>query len=521
MAGTLERDSRTVSLMTMASRVTGLAREAALSRLFGVSVLTDAFFFAFQLPNLFRRLFGEGALSAAFLPEFARLDRDDPESARALSALVLGRFALVMTAIAAVGIVVLVAVEGALDRPDSAFVQELMALMLPYMPMVCLVALAGAVLQVRGVFGPTAAAPIILNLLMVGGACAGAWRSGADAPAAFRAIAASVLVAGVLQVAWSAWALRRAGVWPSGSTAAARSAFATVVRRFVPTALGLGVLQLNTFIDSVIASWPALIGPTVLGFAYPLDAGAQTSLNYAQRLYEFPLGVFGIAIATAIFPKLAAARDDASFGDILHRGLRLTMFIGLGAGTGLVLVAVPLTGTMFQGDAFTPGDTLRVAACLVAYAPAIWAYSANHVLTRAFYSRGDMTTPLRVSLGMVGLNLALNMALIWTPLRETGLAWSTAVCAVLQCVLLARLLRTRHGQGVDRTVLRSAMRSIACAAVMAVQLFATNALLDLGDEWSARAMELAVLTVSGGATYLAAAAVLRMPEMKWALGRSG
>lgn len=149
--------------MTMASRVTGLVREAAMSRLFGMSAFTDAFFFAFQLPNLFRRLFGEGALSAAFLPEYARLDRDDPASARALSAMVFGRFAVGMTVIAAAGIALLLAVEGLLDREDAELVQELMAIMLPYMPMVCLVALVGAVLQVRGIFAPTAAAPIILD----------------------------------------------------------------------------------------------------------------------------------------------------------------------------------------------------------------------------------------------------------------------------------------------------------------------------------------------------------------------
>ena len=197
--------------MTMASRVTGLAREAAMSRLFGMSAFTDAFFFAFQLPNLFRRLFGEGALSAAFLPEYARLDRDDPASAQALSAMVFGRFAVGMTVLAGAGIVLLLAVEGLLDRQDAELVQELMAIMLPYMPMVCLVALVGAVLQVRGVFAPTAAAPIILNLGMVAGAFAGARLHGVDGPSAFRSIAWAVLIAGILQVAWSAWALRRAG----------------------------------------------------------------------------------------------------------------------------------------------------------------------------------------------------------------------------------------------------------------------------------------------------------------------
>src|SRR5206468_2907192 len=166
--------------------------------------------------------------------------------------------------------------------------------------------------------------------------------------------------------------------------------------------IGLGILQVNTFVDGVVASYPSTIGPTIFGVKFPLDQGALTSINNAQRLYEFPLGVFGIAVATAIFPALAKVNHDAeAFADILRRGLRLVIYIGLPASVGLILVRVPLTAAILQGGSFKWSQTLRVAFVLMGYAPAIWAYSMTHTLTRAFYAKGDSKTPVKVALGMV------------------------------------------------------------------------------------------------------------------------
>src|SRR5262249_54387339 len=154
------------------------------------------------------------------------------------------------------------------------------------------------------------------------------------------------------------------------------------------------------------------------GIKFPLDPGALTSINNAQRLYEFPLGVFGIAIATAIFPALSrVANDGEQFTAILRRGLRLVVYIVLPANVGLMLVRTPLTAAILQGKNFTPADTARVSWVLLGYAPAIWAYSMTHTLTRAFYARGDAFTPVKVAMGMVLLNFLLNITLIWTPLH--------------------------------------------------------------------------------------------------------
>jgi putative peptidoglycan lipid II flippase len=246
----------------------------------------------------------------------------------------------------------------------------------------------------------------------------------------------------------------------------------------------------------------------------------MSAVSYAQRLYQFPLGVFGIAVATAIFPALArAAGDGASFVNTLRRGLRLVIFIGLPASVGLMLVRGPLAAVIFQGGDFTAADTERVARVLLGYAPAIWAYSMTHTLTRAFYADEDSMTPVRIAVGVVALNVVLNCTLIWTPLREAGLAWSTAICAVVQVAFLAHVLRRRHGGLVDRPTLGSWGRSILATAVMAACVLGVDRAMGPGDTWAATAGVLAALVGAGLAAYLALARILRMAEPGWILGR--
>jgi putative peptidoglycan lipid II flippase len=289
--------------------------------------------------------------------------------------------------------------------------------------------------------------------------------------------------------------------------------------------IGLGVLQLNVFIDGLIASYPSTIGPTIFGFDYPLNSGALTALSNAQRLYEFPLGVFGIAIATAIFPALAKVADDGeAFTAILRRGLRLVIYIGLPASVGLMLVREPLTAAILQGKNFTAQDTARVAFVLMGYAPAIWAYSMTHTLTRAFYAKGDSMTPVRVAMGMVMLNLVLNFTLIWTPLKEAGLAWSTAVCAIVQVLILLRLIRKHADHIIDQSVKKSWMKTIALSAIMAAVVLVVDATLApsraLAGTWRWSVIELGVLVTIGVIIVTVGSTMLRMQEFRWALGKS-
>jgi putative peptidoglycan lipid II flippase len=534
MSQKFEHHARTVTVLTLLSRVSGLARDAALSRVFGVSALTDAFWFAFLIPNLFRRLFGEGALSAAFLPVYTRLDRDDPETARRLATLTIGMMVIVLGGVTLAGELALLALSTLAGGDHLAL--RLMMIMLPYMPLVCVVAILGAMLQVHGRFGPTAAAPVMLNLFIV--VAAVGFRA-LDQTTHIAIVAGSVLLAGVLQVCWSLAALHRHDAdrgWWTGLEVA-RGAWPhmqRVLRQAMPMFLGLGVLQINTFIDGVIASYPSTVGPTVFGRPVPLEPGANTALNNAQRLYEFPLGVFGIAVATAIFPALARAagrgerppgkgeQADDAFVDIFRRGLRLVVYIGLPASVGLILVRVPLTAAILQGRNFTADDTQRVAFVLLGYAPAIWAYSMTHVLTRAFYARGDAMTPVKTAVAMVALNFALNITLIWTPLKEAGLAWSTAIAAVVQVGILLRLTRPHAAHVVDREVRKSWLRSAIVSAVMGSVVWSIAHLILPPHEltWGWAVLQLALLVPAGAASVAIVSVLLKMPEMWWAMGKA-
>ncbi|MSR28632.1 MAG: murein biosynthesis integral membrane protein MurJ [Phycisphaerales bacterium] len=527
MARHFEFHARTVSALTFVSRVTGLARDAAMSRVFGAGAVTDAFAFAFMVPNLFRRLFGEGALTSSFLPVYAKLEEKEPAVAAALARMVLARVAVFLAVVCLIGegVLLLCWPSGANDAATLS--AKLVAILLPYMPLVCLVALIGAILQVHHRFGPTAAAPIILNVAIVA-TCVGLMPQ-TLAALGFAAIsqhahvmmvASSVIVAGVLQVAWSWHALRSVAVEHADERTAASRAFSRVILQAVPMALGLGVLQVNTFVDGLIASYPTIVGPTVFGIEYPLKEGAMASLSFAQRLYEFPLGVFGISVATAIFPQLSReAHDTDAFRATLARALRLVMFVGLPASVGLMMLRIPLTAAVFQGDSFTEADTARVASILLAFAPAIWAYSANHVLTRAFYARGEPMTPVIVAVAMVALNFLLNITLIWTPLNTAGLALSTATCSIIQMVILQRLLAKRVGPLVTGEVVTSWWRSAFVTAVMGVVLLGAMQFTPEKGSWFVMLSTLLLLVAVGAATALGAARMLRMTELRWALGR--
>jgi putative peptidoglycan lipid II flippase len=410
--------------------------------------------------------------------------------------------------------------------------------MLPYMPIVCAIALMGGMLQVHRRFGPPAAAPIALNLGIISAALAASGYIVEDLALSMIATltAIGVLIAGLVQLVWQ-WAalggattlsLKPVGVWP---------AMKRMLIAMGPLLLGLAVFQINVALDSLIALALSASEPgarfTVLGwtFAYPMQTGAVASLQWAQRLYQFPLGVFGIAIATAIFPALADAaseRDDqtdlAESGDdrlarILRQGLRLTMFIALPATAGLLLVRLPLVRVIFERGAFTLADSHRVAWLLAGYASAVWAYSLAHVLTRCFYAVGDEKAPVRIGAAMVALNLALNLTLIWW-LGAAGLAWSTAVCAAGQCLWLLKNVRRHVATPVDPAVRHSWGRTFALSLLMTLVLAVIVLWVDAAalSWWAATAL-LAVLVLLGAAIVFIGAWLLRAEELDWLLKR--
>ncbi len=433
----LAGSSRVVSILTLGSRCTGLLRDAVFARSFGVGGAADIFFVAFQIPNLFRRLFGEGALSAAFLPMYAERHQQDRSSAARFAAAGISAGIGILAVFIALLELVLFSLQPEGEHPTLAV--ELLQIVLPYAPMVCLVALLGAVLQVRGRFAPTAAAPAILNIALVVGILTGPAE---DPQAKMHRAAWAVLLAGLLQVVWSfsvlgdqPFAKPNRNAWDEAKILA---------KRAVPVGLGLSVLQVNILTDTLIASWPALFGATIFGFAYPLEEGANAALSYASRLYQFPLGVFGIAVATAAFPRLSQTKDRPDdFQDTLRTALGMALFVGLPASIGLCVVATPLVKAVFEGGLFSAADAPRVTRLMWTYGPGIWAMSCVHVLVRACYAKGDRRGPVRIGMAVVGTNLLLNLVLIWTPLEEAALGLTTSVGATIQCWWLSRRLGAR------------------------------------------------------------------------------
>jgi len=524
-AGSFVRAARTVAGLTVVSRVAGLARDAICSRIFGAGAVWSAFALAFMLPNLFRRLFGEGALAAALVPEYARLVRDDPALARRFASAAMGATIVALAAIALVGEGVLfVLLRFTALGESGGLALRLAMVMLPYLVLICAAAAGGGMLQTHDRFGPTAASPIILNVCIIGAASVWGWRLDRPLEEAAFAVAGAVLIAGVLQLVWTLWALRAHVRW-TRAIEGAGAPLGRMAGRMVPVIIGLGALQLNTLLDGLIAGWPVLVGPTIAlpvagTVAYPLDESSNAVLFFAQRLYQFPLGVFGIALATAVFPALSRESDSAArFGETLRRGVRLTLFIGLPASAGLIAVRRDLATAILEGGAFGAEDTTRVAGVLLGYAPAIWAYALTHTLTRAFYAMGDTKTPMRIALGVVALNVLLNVLLIW-PLAEAGLAWSTSACAIVQATLLTVLLSRRLEAPVFDDATRAGVgRSLGATLAMFALLTPMTLGLIATPGWAGSVAALAATVVVGAGVYFGIALALRMPEVRWAIER--
>jgi putative peptidoglycan lipid II flippase len=525
----------TVSALTFLSRITGLLRDAYLASAFGLGGVSDAFKMGFQAPNLFRRLFGEGALTAAFIPIYTDLLRNDPPAAkRFASACLFGAAALlgaITILVEALLLIVLIKPWGEPWTSDTKLAIQLIMLMLPYMPLVCLVALLGSILQVHGRFAPSAGMPVFLNVVMLVGTFAALHMTGGhDDGSLSKAtviVGISVVVAGIVQLfTQGRLLLRHTSLTTDFSDV--RKPVREMLVNFLPMLLALAVFQINTFLDSIIAFGlsPKTGGADklhLLGFVtdFPVESGGMTALTNAQLLYQFPLGVFGLAIATAIFPALSHAAADATdltrqrFVATLRQGLRLTVFIGLPASVGLLMVRLPLTRVLYERGRFDLEDSLRVAAIVAGFAPAIWAYSMTHVITRAFYALKDSRTPLRVSVAMVVLNLTLNLILVW-PLGAAGLAWSTCVCAMLQNVVLLIMLRRYVGHSVDGTVLKGWARTLALSLLVALVLWPiTHFYPPQGLSRFAVAVQLTCMVILGATVFLAGAWLTGAQELSW------
>ncbi len=465
------RSTWTVSGLTLVSRVLGFLRLILLVQLFSpVRWASDAFIFAFRIPNLFRNLLGEGALSAAFIPVFVRTEAEEgKQSASRLGSEALTALGVVGGAVAVVGIVVSLAIDWLWSGNEAASLAfRLTALLFPFMPLVCLAALLGGMLQSVRRFALPAALSIILNLgFLAGFAYVYWWQCGGDlsrlqpGPATY-AVSIFVLIAGAVEVLVQLPALWRLGLRIGPALRFSHPGLRKTLIAFLPVALGLGLVQINAFFDSIIAGSISLNAP-----------GAVTYLEIGFRFMQLPLGVFGVAIATVSFPALASAAGSNQdlFASRLIRAFRMSLFLILPCSAVLIAMAEPIVRLTCQRPDldFDHAAVYRSSLVLMLYASGLIFYSFRQILVRAYYARGEYTFPVKVSALMVGLNLLLNLTLIHFPdlyrmstdsyyihwylsdasfpnglkLGEAGLALATAITAVVDTAILWYFLAKR------------------------------------------------------------------------------
>jgi putative peptidoglycan lipid II flippase len=473
------------SLGTQASRILGLFRDMATSSLLGLvgKGVADAFLFAFRIPNLFRQLFGEGALTASYLPVLTVQLEHDPRVARQLASVVVALLTVLLAAIVAAGELLL----GLIwliwgDVPGMQLLLGLSAVMLPYLLFICVAAQLTTMLYASQHFTVPALAPSLSNIIWLIAAWIGAWWYTGDKVAQAYLLAVAVLLAGIAQVAVQLPTLRRLGYHFDYNWPAARKGVRQIVGNMAPMLLGLAVTQINCFIDSLIAWGLAAVpdGPQTISWLghvahYPLQQGAVAALYYGDRLCEYPLGIVGMPVAVAIFPLLsrhAARGDHRRLGADMTLGLRLVLCLSIPAGVGLILLSHPITRLLFERGEFVPDDTVRVARVVAFYAAGVWAYCAAPVIVRGFYALNDYVAPIRIAAWMVGLNLALNLTLIWW-MAEGGLALSTTLAAAVQVLALMAIFSRRQAPLGWSQLAATSLRTILASGAMAgVVLFA-------------------------------------------------
>jgi putative peptidoglycan lipid II flippase len=431
----LLRTLATISSMTLLSRILGFVRDFVIARVFGAGVLTDAFFVAFKLPNLLRRMFAEGAFAQAFVPILGEykntLGADETKRLvdHVASLLLVALLAVTLFGMVGAPLLVYVSAPGFVSDPDKfALTVELTRITFPYILFMSLVALCGGILNTWNRFAIPAFTPVLLNVSFIVMALF-------VAPHCARPVLAlgwAVFIGGALQLALQLPYLKRIGMLPRFSLDWHDPGVRRILRLMAPAILGVSVSQLSLLINTIFASF--------------LDTGSVSWLYYADRLMEFPSGMLGAALGTILLPSLAKYHSSGELDEysrLLDWGLRLTLLLAAPAALALAIIAVPLIATLFHHGAFTANDVWQTRNALVAYSVGLLGLILVKVLAPGFYARQNIRTPVRIAIVSLCATQLLNLALVgW--LKQAGLALSIGLAACLNALLLYRGLR-RHG----------------------------------------------------------------------------
>lgn len=431
MSEKLFKSTAIVSMMTFISRILGFIRDIVIARMFGAGLGADVFFVAFKIPNFLRRLFAEGAFSQAFIPVLAEYRQRGDKDLKQLIANTSGTLASILFTITALGVIaapllIMIFAPGFIDNPHKiGLAGDLLKITFPYLFFISLTAFAGAILNSFGKFAVPAFTPVFLNLSLI--ACA-IWLSPhLDEPV--MALAWGVFIGGVVQLLFQIPFLIKLGQLPKPRWGWKDSGVKKITTLMIPAMFGVSVAQINLLLDTLLASF--------------LVTGSISWLYYSDRLVEFPLGIFGIALATVILPSLSkkhASASKAAFSHTIDWALRWVFIIATPAAIGLIWLAEPLLMTLFQYGEFTAQDAHKASLSLMAYGLGLLPFIFIKVLAPGYYARQDTKTPVKIGIIAMVTNMVLNIILMMH-YAHVGLALATALSAMLNAGLLYTGLR--------------------------------------------------------------------------------
>jgi putative peptidoglycan lipid II flippase len=504
-----------VGAATLASRVMGYVRDMVMSWAFGTGMAADAFYVAYRIPNLLRELLAEGSMSAAFIPVFTEtLTKESKESARCLANAVFARLLVVLVVLTGLGMIFAPAVVNVVawgwaykaQHDKYLLAVTLTRIMFPYLLFIGLAALAMGMLNSLRSFLTPALSPVMLNVMTISAVV----LSIKFLPDPIMGVAVGVVLGGMCQFLIQVPGLKKQGMM--------------IRPRFEPTHPGvkkIGTLALPVFVSSSVNQLNIFIGTIFASF---LATGSITYLFYGMRFIHFPLGIFGIAIATAVLPTMsaqAARRETGEFRETLSLGLRLVFFIMFPAMAGLITLRMPIVNLLLEHGQFDQISTQGVAAALLYYAVGLWAFAGVRIVAQAFYALQDTKTPVKIAVLALCANILLSTAFIlWTPLEHGGLALAASLAATLNISLLTVQLRKKIGRMDGGRILNSLLKIVPASVAMGVigWWVSRQPIWELGGPALSKALLLGGGMAVSVLFYLVAMWTMRSEELKFLWG---
>ncbi|MFW6334236.1 MAG: murein biosynthesis integral membrane protein MurJ [Desulfosalsimonas sp.] len=494
-----------IGIATLLSRILGFVRDMVIAWFFGAGLLSDAFFVAFRIPNLLRRLFAEGTLSMAVVPVFTEyMTKYGRTEAFAMARSAVRMLSLILAVITIAGIAgapwLVKIVAPGFSGSKLALTVTLTRIMFPYVICICLVALSMGLLNALGHFAAPALAPVFLNLAMIGSVL----FISPHLETPVTGVAAGVLAGGVIQVALQIPFLLKKGVVIWQKAALWHPGLKKIGLLMGPAVFGAAVYQINILVGTLLASL--------------LPEGSVSYLYYADRLVQFPLGIFAISMSVAVLPGLsrqAANRDFTGLADTFAYSMNLILFITVPAMAGLIVLREPIVGLLFMRGAFDAESMRLTAYALFHYSVGLWAFSGVRILVSTFYSLQDTKTPVKIATYSIIANIAFGVILMG-PLGHGGLALATSLGSMVNFVLLAGVLHRRMGGLHWKKIVVSVAKTVLCSVIMAGMLLGWTDIFPPDYESGAAALFVNVLfaVLAGVIVYGACAVVFQRGQVK-------